>query len=598
MKKVLAFLLALTMCVSVLFATGCTKIAKEDPAQKGAELEIYMGKKVMNLDPAVAYTDENAVKILNLIFEPLTRVDTNGKLVKALAKDWEIIEDPITGEEKLEITINDTHWSDGSVVQANDVIYAWRRILDPDFDTTAASMLYCIKGAKAAKNGEISIYDIGIYATTTTKFIVEFEEGADIDEFLYNTSSPALVPLRENKVVSYPNTWSRSATDLSSNGPFRVKKFSEDPTEIMILERSKYYYLNQEVSTEALDKFVTPYRITIRYDLPIDKTIVNTTDETDVYDLFGTQIFSISGLTAATAAAYSDVQIVDEASTFCFYFNIATEAFSDQVIRKAFSMALDRDYIAYMVGLETEPATGLLNDKVFDTDRKSSFREESGDLIDIYGDVNAAKQLLADNGIDPYDYDDIYIVVRKDEKNDSFQSSQLGYMSNEYAIANYAKNVWTELGFSVVVNILDNAAFETAYKTGDYEVIGMDFQAISVYPIYNLASFSSTYSGNAVPVKGYDNDDFNALIESAFAETDADARAELLYEAEALLIDDAAVVPVIYNTNAYVVSDNLKGVKADFWGAQVFTKAELKDYVQYLESVKAIAEREKEKEEN
>ena len=143
----MAFLLALTMCVSVLFATGCTKIAKDDPAQKGAELEIYMGKKVMNLDPAIAYTDENAVKILNLIFEPLTRVDTNGKLTKALAKDWEIIEDPITGEEKLEITINDTHWSDGSVVQANDIIYAWRRILEPDFDTTAASMLYCIKGA-------------------------------------------------------------------------------------------------------------------------------------------------------------------------------------------------------------------------------------------------------------------------------------------------------------------------------------------------------------------------------------------------------------------------------------------------------------------
>lgn len=594
MKKVLAFLLALTMCVSVLFATGCSKIAKDDPAQKGAELEIYMGKKVMNLDPAVAYTDENAVKILNLIFEPLTRLDENGKLKKALAKDWEIIEDPVTGEEKLEITINDTYWSDGSVVQANDVIYAWRRILDPDFDSTAASMLYCIKGAKAAKEGEISIYDIGLYATTTTKFIVEFEEGANIDEFLYNTSSPALVPLRENKVVSYPDTWSRSATDLSCNGPFRVKKFSDDPTEIVILERSKYYYLNQEVSTEAIDKFVTPYRITIRYDLPIDKTLVSTTDETDVYDLFGNQIFYISGLTYATAAMYSDVQIEDEASTFCFYFNINSDAFEEQVVRKAFSMALDRDYIAYMVGLETEAATGLLNDKVFDTERKTSFREESGDLIDIYGNIEAAKQLLADNGIDPLDYDDLYLVVRKDEKNDSYQSSQLGYMSNEYAIAEYAKSVWNQLGFNVVVNALDNAAYEEAYKTGDYEIIGMDFQAISVYPLYNLASFSSTYSGNAVPVTGYDNDDFNALIESAFAETDADARAEILHEAEALLLDDAAVVPVIFNTNAYVVSDNLSKVKTDYWGAQIFTKAVLKDYVQYLESVRNAAAREEE----
>lgn len=592
MKKVLAFLLALTMCVSVLFATGCSKIEEDDPAQKGAELEMYLGKKVMNLDPAVAYTDENAVKILSLIFEGLTRLDENGKLKKALAKDWEIIEDPVTGEEKLEVTINDTHWSDGSVVQANDVIYAWRRILDPDFDSTAASMLYCIKGAKAAKEGEISIYDIGMYATTTTKFIVEFEEGADIDEFLYNTSSPALVPLRENKVVSYPTTWSRSATDLSCNGPFRVKKFSEDPTEIMILERSKYYYLNQEVSTEALDKFVTPYRITVRYDLPIDKEIVSTTDETDVLDLFGNPIFYVSGLTLATAEMYKDVQIEKEASTFCFYFNLESDAFEEQVIRKAFSMALDRDYIAYMVGLETEPATGLLNDKVYDTKKGTSFRDASGDLIDIYENVKAAKQLLKENDIYPEDYDDLYLVIRKDEKNDSYQSAQLGYMSNEYAIANYAKDVWKQLGFNVVVSALDNAAYEAAYANGDYEIIGMDFQAISTYPIYNLASFSSTYSGAAVPVKGYDNDDYNALIESAFAETDAEKRAEILYEAEALLIEDAAVVPVIFNTNAYVVSSKLSGVDTNYWGVQMFTKANLKDYVQYLESVRNAAEEE------
>jgi oligopeptide transport system substrate-binding protein len=141
------------------------------------------------------------------------------------------------------------------------------------------------------------------------------------------------------------------------------------------------------------------------------------------------------------------------------------------------------------------------------------------------------------------------------------------------------------------VSALDNAAYEEAYKTGDYEIIGMDFQAISAYPVYNLASFSSTYSGDAVPVKGYDNDDFNALIESAFAETDADARAEILYEAEALLLDDAAVVPVIFNTNAYVVSGELSGLKSDYWGVQLFTKAKLKDYVQYLESVRNAAAR-------
>ena len=100
MKKVLAILLALTLCVGMI--SGCTKIAKDDPAAKGAELEVYMGTKILNLDPATSYTDENAVQILTLIFEGLTKLDENGKLQKALAKKIEITEDPKTEALRLD----------------------------------------------------------------------------------------------------------------------------------------------------------------------------------------------------------------------------------------------------------------------------------------------------------------------------------------------------------------------------------------------------------------------------------------------------------------------------------------------------------------
>lgn len=594
MKKVLAFLLALSMCLALV--TGCTKIDSEDPAQKGPEFDVYLGTKVMNLDPAISYTDENAVKILSLIFEGLTKLDENGKLKKALAKKMEVTEDPKTGKERLEITINDTYWSDGSSVQANDVIYAWKRILDPNFDSPAASMLYCIKGAKDAKLGNISIDDIGLYSVKKDKFIVEFEEGTDIDEFIYNTSSPALVPLRENKVASYPDTWSRSATDLSTNGPFRVKKFSDDPKEHITLERSKYYYLNQEVETEAIDKFVTPFRIHVRYDVPMDKNVVSSSAETDIITMYNNkELFYVTGLTAATAPAYGDaVQIEEEASAFMFYFNMNTSAFKESAIRKAFSMALDREYVASLVGLGTTPATGVLNDKVYDTKKGTSFREEGGAILNPKGDLEGAKAVLKDADIYPEDYDDIYILVRQNELNDSYASAQLGFMSNEKAIAQYAASVWKQLGFNVVVRATDSATFEDAYKTGDYDVVGMDYQMISTYPVYDLAAFSAEYSGKAVPVKNYKNEQFDALLASAFEETDAAKRAEILHEAEAVLLADNAVVPVIFNTNAYVVSKELSKVTTNYWGVQMFTKTQLKDYVQYLPSVKAAAAKENE----
>ena len=619
MKKVLAFLLALSMCL--VFVTGCTKISNDDPAAKGAEFDIYLGKKVMNLDPAIAYTDDEAVKIINLIFEGLFKLDENGKLKKALAKKYEILEDPKTGEDYLEITINDTYWSDGSVVQANDVVYAWRRILNPDFDSPAASMLYCIKGAKDAKNGDVSVYDIGLYAYKSNKLHVYFEEGTNIDEFLYNLSSPALVPVRENKVASYPDTWSTGATDLSTNGPFRVKKYNaDDPTEHITLERSKYYYLNQEVETEAKDKYVTPFRINIRYDAPLDYNMITPSSglvnvaESDVISMFNNkELFYVSGLTAATASAYGkNVKIEEEASAFMFYFNFSSDAFEQDnedatIIRRAFSMALDRNAIAAELGLGTTAATGILNGKVYNTKKGTSFRKAGGDVISASTNVQAACALLEENGIDPSDYDTIYVLIRGDEMNDNYESEMNGFMSNEKKILLKAVEAWNALGFEVEYDIRNyhqydedgvDTGFIAAYEKGEYDIVGMDYQMISTYALYNLAMFSSEYSANASLLKGYTNEEFDNLLTDAFKESDANKRADILHDAEKLLVDtEAAVIPVVFNANAYVVSKELSKVKTDYWGVQIFTKTELKNYVQYLPSVKAAASNDDETEE-
>ena len=77
-------------------------------------------------------------------------------------------------------------------------------------------------------------------------------------------------------------------------------------------------HLSQEVKTEAIDKYVTPYRITIRYDVPLDKTLVYSSAETDVLTMYNNkELFYITGLTASTAAAYGkSVKTEAEASTF------------------------------------------------------------------------------------------------------------------------------------------------------------------------------------------------------------------------------------------------------------------------------------------
>lgn len=601
MKKILSLALALAMCL--ICFVGCTQIEDDDPNGKGAKIDVYMGTKVYDLDPAIAYTDESTSKILSLIFEGLMEIDENGKLSNALMKEYEIAENPKTGVTEMDITINETYWSDGSLVQTNDIIYAWKRILDPTFNSPAAAMLYCIKGAYDRKMGNIGEDDIGIYSRSKDKMTIEFEDGADIDEFLYSLASLALVPVRETKVKTYADTWSKKSSDLSTNGAFKVKKFSGNAGEEIILERSTYYYLSQQTNTEALDKYVTPYQIIFHYAEPLDTSVVYSPGaETDIISLVaGEDLFYVSNLTASVLDNFksSDVKYKDIASTYSYYFNTNSAIGSNAVVRNALSIALDRTAIAEALGNKSEAATGLIPSMIFDTKKGTSFRKEGGDILSASANITAAQNALSEAGVNPADYEEIYLYYIKDTTNDSYQSAStehgFGYMSKEKTIATYAKQAWEQLGFKVVLKGVTAEEHAKVYANGQYDVIGLDYQMMSAYPIYALASFATAYSGRvletetasdvtytALPhVSGYASEEYDALIASAFAAGSQKEKAEILHKAEELLLKDAPVVPVIFNSEAYVTS-GLSDLETNFWGATDFKKAYLNNYVEYL----------------
>lgn len=597
MKKVLSFVLAILTLAFVF--TGCTTIGKDG---KGAVIDIYMGTKTINLDPAIAYTDENSVKIINLIFEGLFTLDQSGNIKKALAKKYELGEDRY-GNKKMTVWLNDTYWSDGSMVQANDVVYAWKRILDPSFESSAASMLYAIQGAKDAKDGKIGIDDIGLYSLATAKFEVIFEEGADIDEFLVNLASPALVPLRENKVSPYADTWSYSGRDLSTNGPFRVKKFTGvssegvvDTTGDIILERSSYYYLKQDVKTEDADKYVIPYRLVFHFSDPLDKSVVYSNKEDDIVSMFAeNRIFYISNLTAETAASFKKSQLKYDklASTYSYIFNSDNALFKNAAVRYAMSIALDRAEAAATVGVGSEAATGIIPSMIYNTGKGSSFRKKGGNVLSKTAEIDKAKDILAEAGINPAAYDDIYLYYRTDEANDSYSSAQMGFYSKEKALATLAKEAWEKLGFYVVLRACDAKEYEDALKSKSYDIIGLDWQMLSPYPLYDLAPFATTYSGFVAEnddgtytakagLTGWTNSAYDELIDSAFAATKQKDKAAILHDAEKLLLEEGAIVPVVFNSECYVVSNKLSGITKNYFGSKIFTRTSLKNYEKYL----------------
>ena len=240
MKKAISLFLCLIVLLSAL--AGCSKEVDEN--DKGAYITMYLTDMVYDFDPAHAYGNESALRIVSLLYDNLFVLDENGKVKKSLAKDYKISEDDNAEEYKMIITLNDTKWSDTQPISAEDVVYAWKRILDVSNSFDAAVLLYDIKNARAAKAGECSIDDVRIYALNEKQIEINFEGKIDYDQFLLNLTSYALVPLRETvvKQAEKEDDWAKSSAQIVASGPFRLRKVNYEPESAgLILDRNSYY---------------------------------------------------------------------------------------------------------------------------------------------------------------------------------------------------------------------------------------------------------------------------------------------------------------------------------------------------------------------
>lgn len=576
LKRVMALVLALLTVICAL--ASCSTLEDGD---KGAVIDVYMTNEIYNFDPAYAFTDASGAKILSLIFEGLTRLDENGNWEKALMKSYEISQDDDEAF-KIQVTLNDTKWSDSRTVQANDLVFAWKRILDPEFKCEAASMLYDIKNAREVKMGDASIDDLGIFAIETYVLEIEFEQKIDLDDFFKTVASPALVPLRED-IVSGNENWAKKASTMVTNGPFDVKEIVYGET--MRLERSAYYYRDTD-KDEALDKYVIPYRLITHYD-------IGTLDE-QLDALLSGDIFYLGEIPLGAREEYESYSNrSDIAVTHTYYFNLKNEVLSDENVRKALSMAIDREEVCNIVKY-AKPATGFIPYNVYEADGKTSFRDtadKDGALVSVNASLDEAKTLIKNAGATGAS---ISIAVRDDEV--------------DYAVAEYIRDTWKELGINAKIRVLgysydsDDSTvvvddFYAAYADGDFDVIAVDTQLLTSNAYSALAPFASTFSGNGVDmesetydvyghVTGYSSSEYDEIFENYSLTADSKERCSLLHEAETMLLDDAVVMPIYFEQDAFLFSDVLDNIGARYFGRN-FNSMTMKDYMSYKEAAES-----------
>lgn len=597
MKKTLALLLCFMMILTSLISCG-----NKETEDNGPEIKMYISDPIYNFDPAEAYKNESTLKIVSLLFDNLFIMNSDGKVEKSLVKDYKF--DKTENTMFIELR-TDTFWSDGNAVTANDVVFAWQRLLDPANSFESAALLFDIKNAKAAKEGLVTIDDIGISALNNTDVQIVFERDVDYDSFLNKLTSYALVPLREDVLsrAAVSNDWAKSPTLMVSSGPFRMRTVTYTPEKAdpkaknpeFILERNAYYRRN--FMEDAVDKSVAPFRLVIDYTKKGDD-IINSFNNGELYFIGDIPLISRSQRTLEEWKKIAEV--ADALSTHTYILNENAEIngekiFANDKVRAALSLAINRQEIANAI-VFAEAANGIVPNGVFNANKsKQTFRDSASTTIDANPNKDAALAKLSEAKINPSKY--------------SFSISVPAYDEVHVKIADMVAKSWCELGFKVTVNkvaLKDNGdkALTTNEKiagvkddifienltAGKFEVAAIDYVAYSVDAFSVLAPFANGYAGTATGtynspvfavkphISGYNSAAYNEKIVAAEKETNPEARAKLLHEAEEILLADMPVIPVIFNMNATMQSEELSKIDVTYYQTNVFTKTKLKGY--------------------
>lgn len=633
------------MLSAMLGLVACNKDNPDEEEDLGAEINMYLTDIVYDFDPIHAFYNESALKVVSLIFDTLFTVDSNGKLKKSLVDSYTITEDENSNEYKMLITLKETLWSDGvTQLSANDVVYTIKRALNCENSSDVACLLYDIKNARAAKHGDVSIDAVGVYAVDQLVVEFTFEGKIDYDAFMMNLSSPALAPLPES-IVAKGEDWAKKPATMMCSGPFKVRKtdFTEGE-EQLVLERNEYYLRDKK--KDKIDKYVTPYKITVDYSM---------TDEQikEAYEA-GT-LFYVGDIPMSLRSTYKDIaEVSDAISTHTYFFQTQTlevpmtyeeelesiweseraeetgtdtetkkltytaddklkieernaliakinninknaELFRDVNVRNALSLAIDRNAIVEAV-VFAKAATALIPYGLFDEGSASkSFRAVGKKLIESQADLDKAKSLLSSYNTSEYT---INITVA-------------AYDEVHVLIAEMVKTAWEALGFNVVLDLKSVIPNDDYYKytesiptdicddlyaetlrSGEFEVIALDYVATTPDAFSMLAPFAHEFAGQGIDmanrdytvpthITGFDNEEYNALIEKAFSAEDASERSEALHSAEELLIEQMPVIPIIFNQNATLTSKELSKVQSSFYCPALFKKTVLKNYEKY-----------------
>lgn len=328
----------------VLFLPGCAAPSPEAHAGiegapvpvPGGTLRLFM-EAPASLDPLDVESVYESIPV-NQIFDPLVATDTTLSVVPGLAEDWTISPDGKVYTFRLR---TDARFSDGSAVEAEDVVFSFRRALDPRGHrvSMAAAYLDVVEGAPSFRTGRTGELR-GIRAIDSKT--VEIRLARPYVSFLgvLALDNLRIVPRR---IVSGPRG-DRFARAPIGSGPFHLESWT--PQGLRLVANPSYWGNPPHLDAVEI-RFPDPDRPDLAAELMAR-------GEIDLIEATAEALEALSGRPGIVTYRYPEL-----AGAF-LGLSAAHSPTKDVRVRRAIAHAIDRDAMAAISPTTRRPATGIL----------------------------------------------------------------------------------------------------------------------------------------------------------------------------------------------------------------------------------------------
>lgn len=473
--------------------------------------------ELRSLDPQAVIGNSGGALMYEL-FEGLVTEDRNGKLVPGASESWSRSDDGLTYTFKLRQGLR---WSDGVPITADDFVYSWRRVVDPKNALRGAGTLFPLRNAVAITRGQKAPESLGVKARDALTLEVSLESPAPY--FTDILAGFPTAPVPRHVVEKYGSSWTKPG-NIVGNGAYILDQWV--PNTYYKLAKNPNFRDASQVSIGEVFYYPIPDRNTGEKRFRAG--------ELDV-------VLNIPPNRLAWLQKNMPDELHSTSALGIRYLIINTKRapFTDMRVRKALSIAIDREIIAARILKDgSEAAYNLVPPTMPRYGRNPApFRSQAYPQR-----LDEAKKLLAAAG---------------------FSGSKplrftLDYQNLEDGrrVAVALQAMWRSIGADVQLTTTGFENKDTSLRNGDFDVSWFTFYA----PYSDATAFLYLLeANNARNYSKYSNPEFDGMLRTANRMHDPVERAAFLKKAEQLALSAYPVIPLFVPSRTYLVSKRVQG---------------------------------------